>query len=68
MDEFEHVQSALPAALGANVPGSGVDHVVVTMPSFSVGETLLAHYAPKLPAMAMTAMGSAVRRSGRTRP
>ena len=51
MEEFEHVQSALPAALGANVPGSGVDHVVVTMPSFSVGETLLAHYAPKLPAM-----------------
>ena len=51
VDEFERVQEALPAALAANVPGSGVDHVVVGLPSFSVGETLLAHYAPKLPAM-----------------
>lgn len=51
MDEFERVQSALPAALAADVPGSGVDHVVIAMASFSIGASLLEHYARRLPAM-----------------
>ena len=51
MDEFERVQARLPEALAANVAGSGVDHVVVAMPSYSVGESLLSHYVERIPAM-----------------
>ena len=51
MDDFDRLQAALPDALAANVPGSGRDHVVVAMASFSLGDSLLAHYGPRLPAM-----------------
>jgi PGM1 C-terminal domain len=51
VDEFERVQARLPEALAANVAGSGVDHVVVAMPSYSVGESLLSHYVARIPAM-----------------
>ena len=51
MDDFERLQEALPDALAANVPGSGRDHAVVAMASFSLSDSLLAHYGPRLPAM-----------------
>ena len=51
MGGFERLQEALPAALAANVPGSGCDHVVVAMASFSLSESLLAHYGERIPAM-----------------
>lgn len=50
MDRFDELQSRLPAALSANEPGSDID-VVVAMASYSVGETLLAHYAERVAAM-----------------
>jgi hypothetical protein len=51
VDGFDALRPLLPAALAANEPGSGVDHVVVAMASYSVGETLLAHYAERVAAM-----------------
>ncbi len=42
---------ALLAALKANRPGSGIDHVLVALPSYSVGESLLSHYADRIPAL-----------------
>jgi hypothetical protein len=41
----------LQEAWAANVPGSTKDHVVVVLPSFSLSETLAAHYATRLPAL-----------------
>jgi hypothetical protein len=49
--DFDRLQEALPDALAANVPGSGRDHVVVAMASFSLSDSLLAHYGARLPAM-----------------
>ena len=51
MDDFDRLQAALPDALAANEPGSGRDHAVVAMASFSLSDSLLAHYGPRLPAM-----------------
>jgi hypothetical protein len=51
MDDFDRLQAALPDALAANTPGSGRDHVVVAMASFSLSDSLLAHYGARLPAM-----------------
>lgn len=49
--EFDAVQTHLPTALAANRPGSGVDHVLIAMPSYSVGESLLSHYADRIPSL-----------------
>lgn len=51
MDDFERLQVGLPDALAANTPGSGRDHVVVAMASYSLSESLLQHYGARLPAM-----------------
>src|SRR5688572_28133536 len=45
------LQALLPAALAANSAGSGIDHVVVALASYSVGESLLAHYEDRLTAL-----------------
>ena len=45
MRTFEELQSDLGPVWSLNRPGSSVEHVVVVLPSFSVGETLLSHYA-----------------------
>lgn len=45
------VAPGLAEALAANKPGSAVPHVLVALPSFSVGDSLLAHYARRLPAL-----------------
>ncbi len=39
------------AALEANRTGSTVDHVIVALPSYSLGESLLSHYADRIPAL-----------------
>lgn len=51
MDEFGRLQTRLPEALERNVADSTAPHVVVVLPSFSVGESLLSHYASRLPAL-----------------
>jgi hypothetical protein len=43
--------SRLAAALAANSAGSDASHVVIAMPSFSVGDSLLSHYGHRLPAL-----------------
>ena len=51
MDEFELLQARLGAAHAANTADSTTPHTVVVLPSFSVGESLLSHYADRLPAL-----------------
>ncbi|MHB8512104.1 MAG: peptide ligase PGM1-related protein [Actinomycetota bacterium] len=48
---FETLQATLGIALEANRPHSGVDHVLIALPSYSVGESLLSHYADRIPAL-----------------
>jgi hypothetical protein len=51
MESFEDLQAKLGPAMAANRPGVSVDHVLVLLPSFSVGESLLSHYAARIPAL-----------------
>jgi hypothetical protein len=51
VDEFLMLQERLASAWQANLPGSTTSHVVVAMPSFSLGETILSHYATRIPAL-----------------
>jgi hypothetical protein len=51
MEEFGRVQQRLAEALRANTVRSGVEHVMISMASYSVGESLLSHYAERIPAM-----------------
>ncbi|MFP5335681.1 MAG: peptide ligase PGM1-related protein [Actinomycetes bacterium] len=51
MQSFPELQARLGVACAANKPGSGVPHVLVALPSFSVGESLLSHYADRIPAL-----------------
>ncbi len=44
-------RAGLDRALLANRPGSSTPHTVVVLPSYSLGDSLLAHYAPRLPAL-----------------
>lgn len=48
---FEDLQERLGPALAANRPGAGIEHVIVALPSYSVGESLLSHYADRIPAL-----------------
>ena len=50
-EDFADVQRRLPEALTANRPDSTVDHVVVALPSYSLGESLLSHYVDRIPAL-----------------
>ena len=50
-DAFDELQLRLGPALRANRPGSGIDHVMVTLPSFSVSESILSHYADRIPSL-----------------
>src|SRR4029434_6475532 len=51
MKTFEELQTSLGPVWSLNRPGSSVAHVVVVLPSFSVGESLLSHYASRIPAL-----------------
>jgi hypothetical protein len=48
---FPELQRTLGPILRANRPGSTEPHVVVGLPSFSIGDSLLEHYADRLPAL-----------------
>jgi hypothetical protein len=48
VETFEQLQSRLGAVLEVFRPGSSVDHVVVMLPSFSLGESLLSHYGDRI--------------------
>lgn len=48
---FDELQARLGAIWALNRPGVGVDHVMVALPSFSVGESLLSHYTTRIPAL-----------------
>jgi len=49
MQAFDELQVRLGEALAANQAGSCVDHVLIALPSFSVGESLLSHYVERIP-------------------
>jgi len=51
MRTFEQLQADLGAAMAANRPGSGTPHVVIALPSHSVGEALLSHYGARVLAL-----------------
>jgi hypothetical protein len=51
MESFEQLQARLGRAWALNKPSVGVEHVLVVLPSFSVGESLLSHYASRIPAL-----------------
>lgn len=51
MESFRELQSRLGPALATNRPGSTQSHVMVVLPSYSVGESLLSHYASRMPAL-----------------
>ena len=48
---FNELQARLGPGLEANTPGSAQPHVCIVLPSFSVGESLLSHYANRIPAL-----------------
>ena len=50
-DAFDELQQRLGEALHANRAGSGIDHVMIVLPSFSIGESTLAHYAARIPSL-----------------
>ena len=51
MRTFDELQTDLGPVWSLNRPGSSVEHVVVVLPSFSIGESLLSHYATRIPAL-----------------
>ena len=51
MSEFRDLQTRLGVAYAANTVESTTSHTVVVLPSFSLGESLLSHYANRLPAL-----------------
>ncbi len=51
MIAFEDLQRELGPALDLNKPGARGNHVLIAMPSFSLGETTLSHYAARIPAL-----------------
>ena len=51
MDGFAELQQQLASTLALNCAGSTEPHVVIALPSFSVGESLLSHYVDRIPAL-----------------
>lgn len=51
VESFDRLQARLGPALAANRPGSAQPHLMVVLPSYSVGESLLSHYASRMPAL-----------------
>jgi PGM1 C-terminal domain len=48
---FDDLQRGLGPMMALNRPGRSAPHVCVALPSFSVGESLLSHYADRIPAL-----------------
>lgn len=51
MKSFEELQAGLGAAWSLNKPGSGAEHVLVSLPSYTLGDSLKAHYQERIPAL-----------------
>lgn len=51
MTTWTELQTRLGPALAANRAGSGVPHVLISLPSFNLSESLLAHYADRIQAL-----------------
>lgn len=64
MTPFHALQERLAQTWGLNKPGIGVDHVLVALPSFSIGESLLSHYAARIPALEHRYLVALHRRTG----
>ncbi|HEX5013090.1 MAG TPA: hypothetical protein VFV72_02940, partial [Candidatus Limnocylindrales bacterium] len=50
-DAFDRLQERLGDALAANSPESGIPHVLLILPSFSVSESILSHYGDRIPSL-----------------
>ncbi len=50
-DEFDQLQAGLGHTLELNRPDGEDEHVLVALPSFSLGESLLSHYEDRIPAL-----------------
>ena len=48
---FDALQGRLGHALDLSQPGRDDEHVMVALPSFSLGESLLSHYGDRIPAL-----------------
>ena len=48
---FDALQSGLGRVLELSQPGRAEDHVLIALPSFSLGESLLSHYGDRIPAL-----------------
>jgi hypothetical protein len=48
---FEALQLQLGPALALSQPGRDEPHVLIALPSFSIGESLLSHYGDRIPAL-----------------
>ena len=48
---FDALQDRLGPALALSQPGRTDEHVIVALPSFSLGESLLSHYGDRIPAL-----------------
>ena len=51
MKSFAELQADLGRAFALNRPGVTADHALVVLPSYSLGESLLSHYASRIPAL-----------------
>lgn len=51
MQGFEALQAKLGQVLALNSPGQSQPHVLIALPSFSLGETILSHYGARVPAL-----------------
>ena len=51
MESFETLQASLSRVVSLNRPGQTWPHVMVVLPSLSMGEAVIAHYGPRLPAL-----------------
>ncbi|MBI2776192.1 MAG: hypothetical protein HYX57_02835 [Chloroflexi bacterium] len=57
-DAFDRLQERLGPALDANREGSGVENVLIALPSFSVSESLLSHYGDRVTSLEHRYLGS----------
>ncbi len=48
MLDFDQLQETLPPLYALTTPDSTTPHTVIVLPSFSIGETMMSHYASRL--------------------
>ena len=57
-DRYIEIERRLGPALAANRVGSGIDHVLIALPSYSVSESLMSHYADRIPSLEHRYLGA----------